>query len=468
MSHNIVVFSDNGVWSLMIQVFILGMALLAGNTIRRRVPIINRCLVPSALLGGLVIFLLKFIPAFNSLVNVEIMQMITYHCLGLGFAAITLKEAKDSRKAPVMKVVENGCMTGATYILQGIVGVLISIILYKTAVGTFYAAGFITPMGYGQGPGSALSWGSIYETSHGFAGGASFGLTIASIGFIVASVVGVVYMNLQIRKGNIVPRVKRTEDKSIEEFEGANEVPQTESIDRLTLQLAFIFTAYFLAYMFMKLLQASGIGVLQDLAWGLNFLWAILAAFVIKAIVVMLKKTKLMHRQYMNNYLMDRVSGFMFDFMIIAGVAAIRFEDVRANWLAISLICTAAAVVTFIYVFIVTKNLYKGYSYEMFICNFGMLTGTVSNGMILLREIDPNYDTPTANNQVMQNFPAILFGAPCLLLLGIGARSLQNCYMVLGIFICLFILYSIFLFRRKIFKKHYDGKEDIIWSDDGR
>ncbi len=29
---------------------------------------------------------------------------------------------------------------------------------------------------------------------------------------------------------------------------------------------------------------------------------------------------------------------------------------------------------------------------------FGMLTGTASRGMILLREIDPNYETPAANN----------------------------------------------------------------------
>lgn len=468
MNHDIVVFSNPEVWGSMIQVFILGLALLAGNTIRRRVPLINKCLIPSALLGGLVIFVLKFIPAFNEIVDVRCMQMITYHCLGLGFVAMSLKSAKESRKAPAIKVIENGCMTGATYILQAIVGVLITLGLYKTAVGTFYAAGFITPMGYGQGPGSALSWGSIYENSHGFTGGATFGLTIASIGFIVASVIGVVYMNIEISKGNIKPRVERAEDKTIETFEREDEIPQTESIDRLTMQLAFIFAAYFIAYLFMRLLQASGIGVLQDLAWGLNFLWAILGAFVVKFIINTLKKKKIMHRHYINNYLMDRVSGFMFDFMIIAGVASIRFEDIRANWIALALICFCAAVVTFIYVFIVTKHLYKGYSYEMFLCNFGMLTGTVSNGMILLREIDPNYDTPTANNQVLQNIPAMAFGAPCLLLLGVGAGSMSSCLTVLGIFIVLFIAYTVFLFRRKIFKKHYASKPEYSWSEDGR
>lgn len=465
MEHNIVVFSDSNVWVFMEQLFILGLALLLGNTIRTKVPGIRNFLIPSALLGGFVIFLLKFIPAFNAMVNVEIMQMITYHCLGLGFVAISLKEGKESRKASVIKVVENGCLTGATYILQAIVGVIITLGLYK-AVGTFYAAGFITPMGYGQGPGSALSWGSIYENSHGFTGGASYGLTIASIGFVVACVVGVVFMNIQIRKGNIVPRQEKFEKKDIAVFEKANEIPSTESIDRFSMQIAIILAAYLGSYLIMRALTASGIKVLADLAWGLNFLWAIIAAFILKAIIKALKKSGLMHRGYINDYLMERFSGSMFDLMIIAGIAAIRFEDVKINWLAIALVCTAAAIVTFIYVYFVTKHLYKGYSYEMFLCNFGMLTGTVSNGMILLREIDPNYETPTANNQVMQNFPAILFGAPCLLLIGMGAGSMHNCLLVLGIFTVLFILYTIFLFRRKIFRKHYSKKPEEIWVEE--
>lgn len=57
----------------------------------------------------------------------------------------------------------------------------------------FYAAGLILSMGFGQSIGSALSWGSNYETNYGFEGGASFGLPVASIGFIVGSgVIGVI------------------------------------------------------------------------------------------------------------------------------------------------------------------------------------------------------------------------------------------------------------------------------------
>ena len=84
---------------------------------------------------------------------------------------------------------------------------------------------------------------------------------------------------------------------------------------------------------------------------------------------------------------------------------------------------------------------------------FGMLTGTASTGMILLREIDPNYETPAANNLVLQQVPAIAFGAPLLLLMSFAAESITNSLIVFGIMLAMFIVYNIIVFRKYIFKK---------------
>ena len=40
------------VWSFMVQMGLLLMFLVAGNILRRTIPVFRRCLVPSALLGG--------------------------------------------------------------------------------------------------------------------------------------------------------------------------------------------------------------------------------------------------------------------------------------------------------------------------------------------------------------------------------------------------------------------------------
>ena len=84
---------------------------------------------------------------------------------------------------------------------------------------------------------------------------------------------------------------------------------------------------------------------------------------------------------------------------------------------------------------------------------FGMLTGTASTGMILLREIDPNYETPAADNLVLQGLPAIIFGAPIFLLVSFSAESFTNALITMGIVTALFIIYNCITLRKFIFKR---------------
>ena len=84
---------------------------------------------------------------------------------------------------------------------------------------------------------------------------------------------------------------------------------------------------------------------------------------------------------------------------------------------------------------------------------FGMLTGTASNGMILLREIDPKFETPAANNLVLQALAAIVLGFPVLLLVGIAPQSLTSTWITLGILVAFWAVLTVFMLRTKIFKR---------------
>jgi ESS family glutamate:Na+ symporter len=81
---------------------------------------------------------------------------------------------------------------------------------------------------------------------------------------------------------------------------------------------------------------------------------------------------------------------------------------------------------------------------------YGMLTGTASTGIILLREIDGEFKTPASDNMVYQNFPAIVFGFPMMFL---ATLAPAKPVLVLIIFILFFAGMNILLFRSKIFKK---------------
>lgn len=211
-----------------------------------------------------------------------------------------------------------------------------------------------------------------------------------------------------------------------------------------------------------------GLGAISDftnsIAWGFNFIWGVIFATLIKFVITKLHKKKVIKKKYINNYQMDRISGFAFDAMIVAGVAAIEIEDVKRYIWPLIVLCVAGAFSTYFYLRKVTKNCFKGYEHEMFVTNFGTVTGTASNGMILLKEIDPNFVTPASNLFVLSQFPAMICVAPLLLLLNFASKSFTNTLIALGIFFVLFMAYTIFLFRRRIFKRKYKEPEEV-WQE---
>lgn len=442
----------DSVWKLLVNIGLVLIFLLIGNAIRRVVPFLRKAHIPSALLGGLLLFLFDLLfKAFDiALLDKRIMQIITYHALAIGFIAMTLKIAKKDKSTSFFSAIQNGAITGATYMLQASFGILVSLIFFWASSNSFfYDAGVLLPLGYGQGPGNALTWDiNFTNMENSFTGAGSVGLTIASIGFIVASVVGIIYINIFKKKGQIVDK-EAVENRSVEDFEEHNEIEDSESVDKSSIQIGLVFLAYALAFgimiFFYFLSKWTGVALFNSVAWGFNFIWGVITANIIKLIVKLLKKKNVIKKKYINNYQMDRISGFAFDLMILAGVAAIDIEVVAKYVWFIVAVSIVGAIITIIYVRIMTKISFKGFEHEAFLTNFGTLTGTASNGMIFLREIDPNYETPMSNIFIVSQLPAMIFVAPLLLLLNKSAESINGCYLALGIFFGLFILYTVFL-----------------------
>jgi ESS family glutamate:Na+ symporter len=451
-------FADLSAWTWLIQFFIIVVALLVANLVRCNVPLFRRSLLPSALLAGLLILCLKPLGFFSALVDKHAMEIVTYHALGLGFVAMALKNKKIKSVTSTIKVVETGAVTASTYILQGLVGLIITVPLFLFGKKLFYASGLLLPMGYGQGPGQALNFGVTFASWAEGQGlvfhGSDFGLSIAATGFIVGSLVGVIYMNVLRRKGKLKVREKaEAEQYTLADYESAGEIPHSESIDKLTVQLSLVLLVYGLVFLLMYGVQQLDLGqfgvkTLKPLVWGFNFLWGTLIGVLVRWLIGRLRKSNLMQREYINNFMLDRIAGTCFDVMIVAGTAAIDFNNLRGLWLPLILVCTVGALVTFFYVLRCCRKLYPDYQYEGFFSMFGMLTGTASNGMILLREIDPRFETPAANNLVLQTIPALAFGFPVLLLMGFAPQSLTNTLITMGIMVAALLLFGLFIFRK--------------------
>ena len=455
-------FWDYNVWGWISLFAVLLGSLIAANAIKKSIPFLKNSLIPTSVLGGALLLLIggiyKAITG-NIMLNepifagkgMESLEVITYHALALGFIASSFKATNQKlTKERTSEIFNTGVTTVSTYLIQAILGFGITLIVSLILTDFFPAAGVLLPFGFGQGTGQALNYGNIYETEYGFVGGKSFGLTIAALGFLSASIGGVIHLNILKKKGKLVNNSKRT-DGSLhsERVETLSEIPMQESIDKMTIQIALIIVAYFITYLMM-----IGLGNLlpgmRSVIYGFNFLLGVLSATLIKLTINFLRKKKIIRKKYTNNFLMTRASNFFFDVMVVAGIAAIRLDILENYWGVILILGIVGLIITYVYNYLVAKLLFPDYVEEQFLMMYGMLTGTASTGIILLRELDKDFKTPASDNMVYQNFPAIVFGFPMMFL---ATLAPEKPILTLIIFVIFFTVMNIILFRSKIFKK---------------
>lgn len=449
--------ANTELWMPIIQIGIIAALMMLSNVLLRKIPFIKKTLLPISVLAGFILLILRTTGVLN--VNVEFLETLTYHALALGFIAMALRVPEKSSATTALTGARSGALIVSTYLVQGIVGLIISLVLaYTVMPDLFGASGLLLPMGYGQGPGQANNVGTTYEAL-GFEGGRSFGLSIAAAGYLCACVVGVIFLNIYNKRGSI----KRQKDKNeisgsvtLDTFQQQGEIPISESVDKLSVQFALVAIIYLVTYLItwgisslLNVVAPGAAATVSTLLWGFNFIIGSVVGLGCRVLFNHLRSTKLMTRQYQNNYLLSRISGLAFDLMIIAGIAGINIEDLSGLWLPFILMAVAGGVVTFIYLKFMCKKLYPEYENEGFFSMYGMLTGTISSGVLLLREIDPEYDTPAANNLITGSSFGIIFGAPMLLLISFAAQSTPMCVLTVGILAIYLVALLVFMLARK-------------------
>ena len=452
-------FWDFEVWSWILIWGVLLGSLLVGNVIKKGIPLLKKSLIPTSVLGGAILLIIAaiykaitgdvmFDTAIFDYHGTENLEVITYHTLALGFIASSFKTTGGKlTKKRTAEIFNTGVTTVSTYLLQGVVGLAITLVCTLVVANFFGAAGVLLPFGYGQGTGQALNYGNIYEHDFGFVGGKSFGLTIAALGFLSAALGGVVHLNLAKRRGKLVASKRTDGSLHTEQIDSSEEIPMQESIDKLTVQVALIVVAYIVAYLIMFGLGSLFPGM-RSVIYGFNFLLGVLTATLIKVTHNFLHKKGVVKKKYTNNFLMTRISNLFFDVMVVAGVAAIRLDILESYWGIIIILGVVGAVITYAYNMFVAKKLFADYAEEQFLMMYGMLTGTASTGIILLREIDGEFKTPASDNMVYQNFPAIALGFPIMFL---ATLAPVKPILTLLVFLAFFIILNVVLFRSKLF-----------------
>ncbi len=447
-------------WIIITDFAILSLFLGLGTYLKARFKFFQKYLIPTSMIAGFIGLLSgpEFLNIFD--LNIERLGAIVYHLMAIGFIALALKDrSRDKNK----NIVNTGAYIVSTYVVQGLIGFIITLILVFTIIPDFFPPfGLLLPLSYGQGPGQAYSIGSQWEAL-GFVHGGNIGLTLSTLGFLWACIGGVLLTNFLVKKRNMTKLDKDASEppkKIIEETE-SGDIPLSGSIDKISIQLFLIGIVYYATFLTLKsstntLTTMGTFGeTFSKLLWGFHFIIGTIFAIIMRFIFDKLKQNKVILRNYPNNYLLQRISGGCFDFMITASISAISISAIKEYALPIILVSTAGGLITMVYSVFMCKKIFKEHVLEYIVALYGMLTGTISTGLALLKEVDPNFKTQVAENLVLGSAIGLFLGFPLMLVINVpiigyvSNNPSMYLYTLILLLIYLIILYAIIYFKNR-------------------
>ena len=233
-------------------------------------------------------------------------------------------------------------------------------------------------------------------------------------------------MNYLIGKGifSITPDRAPTEEKIHEEMD-SGELPLAASLDDISIQLFLIGLVYLASYLTLLGLNTVLIPLgtfgetLAQLLWGFHFIIGTIYAILLRILFNFLKKMRIMTHEYPNSYMLQRIAGGSFDFMIAAAIAAISLKTLHHYLIPTLLITSVGGMATIFYILWMTRRVFQRDIFENTLAFYGTYTGTVSTGMALLKQVDPGFHSDASENIVLGSAVALIFGFPLMVILNI-------------------------------------------------
>jgi len=420
-------------WESVKEFIFLSLFLIIAIILKRKIKFLQRFLIPTSIIGGFIGLILG-VEVLNWIqLDAARLGTIIYHLMAIGFISIALKERTSVPASHRRDNVNTGLAIISSYLTQGILGFAITLSLAYTFLPKLFPPfGLLLPLGFAQGPGQAFSIGTSWEEL-GFANGGNIGLAIATIGFLWAIFFGIPLLNVLVRKKKawgLEDREKVIKLKSKDEGEKHTEnIPKRMFIDSLTVQVVLIGFVYLITYFTLRgvSIALEPLGeyghIVGQLLWGFHFVVATMFAILVRIILNALKKKNWLHIKYPDNYILQRISAGSFDFMIVAAIAALSISTFRENWIPLVIVTTVGGIFTIVYTVYLCRRIYTNYIIEHIVGLYGQFTGTITTGMALLREIDPDSESNVPENLVLGGAVALPLGVPLMFVLGFAVTG---------------------------------------------
>ena len=414
-------------WGIIVYFLLIGVLMFVAKILKTWLPGLNKVVIPTSLLGGTIglIISLIFAPIIigeDTFIDVDLMGYIVYHALAIGFISLALKRSTSKIKK---KIWSTGMLITSTYALQAAIGIILVLLLFSD---NFVGSGMLVALGFGQGPGLALSIGNMWDSMLG-GNGAALGVSYAFLGFVFGGTIGVLIINIMSRKKGYAKPKNYNEEGIGKETIEIDTVKEISLLDGLTTQMIIIALIYGLVYLTLLVANVglAGLGNIGETIFGLlkgfNFIIGIMYALIYKQILYWLEKRNKNVKFMTNNYILSNITSIAFNIMIAGAVLTITLDFLATYGLQLIVTAVFAGLASLFYLRYMTNKVYGDYQDQYFIGLFGMLTGVASTGLALLKGIDPNLETPVAEEMVLGSGTAISMALPLFAILFIPSLT---------------------------------------------
>ncbi len=472
----------------MIAFGLAGIMICIGMVLRAKIPFLRKMYVPVCIIAGILGFIfMNVVPndylygadsdMFSTLV--DILFTLSFICISL---IDNPKEEKAEDDAPEYEVLPNGKKKKkkkkkSSGIFRGALGMaLIWCALYSiTPVLGYYLIkligspfnmsaelGILIPFAFCQGPGQAVTYGSMFESQYGVANAIQVALAFAAIGFIAAFLVGVPLAKRAIKSG--AAKHIDAGDPAIEKgFYSSEE--QTESIGKVTTHSGSIDTlACHFAIVGMTYILALGVSYVLDLIPSIGssfssmmFFCGMIAAYIVK---FALKKLKIYH--ILDVGMLNRLVGWLTDFLVVMAFMSVELNIIGSMIVPLLIEAVIVTIITFAVCVYFGKRLGGQNDLERTLGLYGSATGTIPSGIALIRIVDPKLSTPTNVELGLMNALLILC-SPTMILVILGMTGSIPLQTALLLCLAIGIIYLILLKPLGIWRKpSYSFKKGVL------
>lgn len=411
--------------------------LVAGGLLRKSFSFFRHSLIPAAILGGIVGFILlnlELIPGYSS----GDFTTLTFHFFTLSFMSLCLTGNSKDKSLSGGSIIRGGIwltlIWTASLGLQAVMGYGL-IYAYDqitgSEVGPFLGA--IVTHGFTQGPGQALTYGGIWENEYGIVNATQVGLIYASLGFLVAFVVGVPAARKIIKGGHNLNKKSSLDETFLSGFHSVNKpistgrmVVHNANMDSFAWHLGLLALAYGITHIWLNFMQGVVAGY-QPFGISLEVLFSHNMFFVHGlgvAVLMRLVIDKAGWESYVDDETLKRITGASVDFMVVGTIMSISFTVLYALLVPILLVAVAVTAATFVLAWYAGKLSGK-LGPERAITSFGCCTGSTGTGLLLLRLVDADFSTSVAKELAFFNLAIVLVNLPVLYILAPIAPDLD-------------------------------------------